>query len=320
MGSCCNEMDVWEANSISAAFTPHPCSVQGLTVCNATTNCGTTSRYDSLCDPDGCDFNSYRMGNTTFYGPDMTIDTTKKFTVVTQFLTSTNTSTGTLSEIRRLYVQNGVVIQNSQSLIPGVTGNSVDEAYCTAQKEVFNNTNSFEANGGFTNMGAAFQKGVVLVLSLWDDYAVDMLWLDSDYPTTSPATAPGVARGTCSTSSGVPATIEVSEASASVTYSNIRFGDIGSTYTGTTTGSGGGGSTTTVGGGGTTTTTSTAPKATQTKYGQWYVALSALVYDGILTAILQRWCWLDWTDRLRLWQHVHGIEPVLQPVPVGLQN
>jgi cellulose 1,4-beta-cellobiosidase len=26
-GSCCNEMDIWEANKMSAAYTPHPCSV-----------------------------------------------------------------------------------------------------------------------------------------------------------------------------------------------------------------------------------------------------------------------------------------------------
>jgi cellulose 1,4-beta-cellobiosidase len=268
-------MDIWEANSISAAFTPHPCSVSGATVCDYTSsadNCGVTSRYDSLCDPDGCDFNSYRMGNTSFYGPGDIVDTSSKFTIVTQFLTDDNTTTGTLSEIRRLYVQNGVVIQNSAVNIAGMDPvNSITTDYCTQQKEVFNNTDSFSANGGLANMGAAFSTGVVLVLSLWDDYAVDMLWLDSDYPTTADASAPGVARGTCATTSGVPATVESSDASASVVYSNIKFGDIGSTYTsGTTTSPGNPGSpgTTTTH---SSTTTATAPGATQTKYGQWYV-------------------------------------------------
>ncbi len=51
-------------------------------------------------------------------------------------------------------------------------------------------------------MGEAFAKGMVLVLSIWDDYAAEMLWLDSDYPTNLPATSPGVARGTCATTSG----------------------------------------------------------------------------------------------------------------------
>ncbi|KAG6858088.1 hypothetical protein C0991_003639, partial [Blastosporella zonata] len=29
-GACCSEMDIWEANSISAAVTPHPCTGTGL--------------------------------------------------------------------------------------------------------------------------------------------------------------------------------------------------------------------------------------------------------------------------------------------------
>ncbi|GJJ15277.1 Exoglucanase 1 [Clathrus columnatus] len=232
MGTCCNEMDVWEANSISAAVTPHPCSVQGQTACTAGTNCGGTNRYGSLCDPDGCDFNSYRMGDTTFYGPSMTVDTGSKFTVVTQFLTNDNTTTGTLSEIRRLYVQNGQVIQNSKVNIPGMDAyDSITEDFCDAQKAAFNDTTSFQNNGGLTNMGTAMGSGMVLVLSIWDDYAAQMLWLDSDYPTTADPTQPGVARGTCATDSGNPEQVESASASASVTYSNIKFGDIGSTYT-----------------------------------------------------------------------------------------
>jgi cellulose 1,4-beta-cellobiosidase len=251
-GTCCNEMDVWEANSVSAAFTPHPCTVQGQTLCTGDTACGTTSRYSSVCDPDGCDFNSYRMGDTTFYGAGMTVDTTKPFTIVTQFLTDTGTATGTLSEIRRLYVQNGKVIQNSNVNIPGLssTYDSITTPYCTAQVAAFGDTPDFAAKGGLANMSKAMASGMVLVLSLWDDYAVDMLWLDSDYPTTSSTTTPGVARGSCATTSGVPATIEVTEANASVTYSNIKFGDIGSTYPAT--------------GGTTTGTTSTPPKTTTT--------------------------------------------------------
>ena len=69
-------------------------------------------------------------------------------------------------------------------------------------------------------MGDAFQKGMVLVLSLWDDYAVNMLWLDSDYPTTSPATQPGIARGNCSTTSGVPADVESQSPNAKGACSN----------------------------------------------------------------------------------------------------
>ncbi len=42
------------------------------------------------------------------------IDTTQKITVVTQFLTSDGTDNGDLKEVRRFYVQNGQVIQNSK--------------------------------------------------------------------------------------------------------------------------------------------------------------------------------------------------------------
>lgn len=77
-------------------------------------------------------------------------------------------------------------------------------------------------------MSAALKAGQVLVLSLWDDYYANMLWLDSTYPTSS--SAPGAPRGTCSTTSGVPADVESSASGAYVVYSNIKVGPINSTY------------------------------------------------------------------------------------------
>lgn len=35
-----------------------------------------------------------------------------------------------------------------------------------------------------------------------------MLWLDSSYPVDASTSKPGVARGTCATSSGVPSDVE----------------------------------------------------------------------------------------------------------------
>jgi Glycosyl hydrolase family 7 len=67
-GTCCSEMDIWEANQAAAAYTPHPCSVTGQTRCTGN-DCGDGSnRYGGVCDKDGCDFNSYRMGDKTFLG------------------------------------------------------------------------------------------------------------------------------------------------------------------------------------------------------------------------------------------------------------
>ncbi|CAK7200773.1 Exoglucanase 1 [Sporothrix eucalyptigena] len=228
-GSCCSEMDIWEANSVSTAYTPHPCTEVGQTRCDGD-NCGGTysaTRYAGTCDPDGCDFNSYRMGVKDFYGPGMTVDTKSKFTVVTQFIKG---SDGNLESIRRFYVQGGKVIPNSQSAISGVTGNQIDTAFCKAQKTAFGDDDHFSEKGGLVQFTKAVGAPMVLVMSLWDDHYSNMLWLDSTYPTDADASTPGKGRGTCATSSGVPADVESKQASDTVIYSNIKFGPINSTF------------------------------------------------------------------------------------------
>ncbi|KAI1334908.1 1,4-beta-D-glucan cellobiohydrolase-like protein [Xylariaceae sp. FL0016] len=228
LGSCCAEMDIWEANSISTAYTPHPCEDSAQHSCEGDACGGTYSsdRYAGDCDPDGCDFNSYRMGDTSFYGEGLTVDTSSVMTVVTQFLTG---SDGSLSEIKRFYVQNGEVIPNSESTISGVEGNSVTSDFCSAQKVAFGDTDVFAQRGGLAQMGDALAGDMVLVMSLWDDHAANMLWLDSTYPVDS--TSPGAERGTCPTSSGVPTDVEADSPGASVIFSNIKFGPINSTFT-----------------------------------------------------------------------------------------
>jgi len=230
-GACCNELDIWEANKISAAYTPHPCTVTGAYKCSGT-ECGDDAagqRYAGVCDKDGCDFNSYRQGNTSFYGPSKIIDTSKTLTLVTQFITTDGTASGDLKEIKRFYVQNGKVIPNSVSNIAGIPStNSITTDYCTAQKSVFGDTNTFASKGGLAGMGKSMDRGQVLVLSIWDDHAAQMLWLDSTYPVDS--TKPGAARGTCATTSGKPTDVEKNSPNSSVTYSNIKIGPIGSTF------------------------------------------------------------------------------------------
>jgi hypothetical protein len=56
---------------------------------------------------------------------------------------------------------------------------------------------------------------------------------DLDYPTTADPSSPGVNRGPCATTSGTPTTIEKSQVSDKVIYSDIFWGDIGWTYIGT---------------------------------------------------------------------------------------
>ena len=169
-GSCCDEMDIWEANSVSQALTPHPCTSTGQTLCTEA-SCGGTdtngTRYQSVCDPDGCDFNPYRLGNTSFYGPSKIVNTASPFTVVTQFITADGTDTGTLSAIRRIYVQNGKVIQNSNTDISGITTtNEINSEFCTQKVTAFGDDNGFNTKGGLAKMGTALEN-MVLVMSVW---------------------------------------------------------------------------------------------------------------------------------------------------------
>lgn len=71
---------------------------------------------------------------------------------------------------------------------------------------------------------------MVLVLSLWDDHDVNMLWLDSDFPLDKDPSAPGVGRGPCPRDSGNPEDVERRYGDATVSYSNVRFGPINSTF------------------------------------------------------------------------------------------
>ncbi|KAF0316738.1 cellulose -beta-cellobiosidase [Colletotrichum asianum] len=220
-GGCCAEMDVWESNAHSFAVTPHACKNNAYHVCEKS-GCGGTyseDRFAGDCDANGCDFNPYRMGVTNFYGKGKTVNTSQKFTIVTQF--SSN-------KVAQYFVQNGKKIEMPQSAISGVTGNAVTPEFCTAQMKAFGDRDRFSEVGGFSQMNSAFSGKWVLVMSIWDDHYANMLWLDSVYPPEK-AGQPGAARGDCPTTSGVPADVENSLASATVTYSNIRFGPIGST-------------------------------------------------------------------------------------------
>ncbi|KAJ7615849.1 glycoside hydrolase [Roridomyces roridus] len=218
LGSCCNEMDLWEANSLDTQLTPHPCNVSGEFIC-------TGSGCSNLCDPSGCEFNPFRVSSQTFYGPgsDNVVDTTKVMTVVTQFITDDGTSSGTLSEIKRFYVQDNKIIPNSVVTLPGLPEvNSITSDYCTAKMDVLDDSTAFNVHGGLAQMGASLARGAVLVVSLWDDLGGGMTWLDGQQGTVG---QPGTLRGPCT------AADVVSDSSTSVTFSNIRVGDLNSTFT-----------------------------------------------------------------------------------------
>ncbi|KAK8091431.1 Esterase/lipase/thioesterase [Apiospora hydei] len=200
----------------------------GYVVCENESCGGTYSedRYAGQCDPDGCDLNPYRHGNTDFYGKGKTVDTSKKFTVVTQF----HGSGSSLESISQYFIQDGARIDVPESKV--VDGGSViDEAFCDASKELFADNLRYQELGGLAQMGDATGKGMVLTISIWDDLYSNMLWLDGVvYPTDRNPGDPGVARGECALEGSEPATVRQKFANAKVTYSNIKFGPIGSTY------------------------------------------------------------------------------------------
>lgn len=229
MGTCCAEFDIWEANKVSSAYTAHPCNVDEQTRCEDADSCGDNDRYGGHCDKDGCDLNPYRVGVHDFYGEGLKINTEEPLTVVTQFITADGTDTGDLVEVRRKFVQNGVVFEHPMSnLGQDQEFNSLSDEMCAKVKGVFGDTNDFANKGGMKKMGQSLDKGMVLVLSLWDDHDVDMLWLDSTYPTDK-LTAGGP-RGTCSTSSGKPNDVESKDPNSYVKFSNIKLGELDSTY------------------------------------------------------------------------------------------
>jgi cellulose 1,4-beta-cellobiosidase len=225
-------MDIWEANKESSAFTAHPCALNGQKRCEGG-DCGDNDlgqRYSGVCDKDGCDINSFRHGVENFYGPGKRVDTNKPFTVVTQFITTDGTDYGDLKEIKRFFVQNGQKIEHPMSNIPGVQShNSITDQSCAAVKKVFGDNNDFAKKGGLKKMGEAFERGMTLVMSMWDDHEANMLWLDSDYPLDKNPSTPGVHRGPCSRTSGKPTDVENQYANSSVKYFNVKVGPIGTT-------------------------------------------------------------------------------------------
>merc|ERR1712232_506831 len=235
-GTCCTEIDIWEANSISTAFTMHACSTDGQTRCEGT-DCGDNGpdRFKGLCDKNGCDMQSHRLGNKNFFGPgsQFQIDSTKPITVTTQFITDDNSDNGKLVEVKQFYTQDGKTIEHPKYTVNGNAHDTITDDFCNDWVAETQDGTNFEEKGGLGAVEKAIDAGVVLVMALWDDHYANMLWLDSTYPVDS--TNPGALRGYCSTDSGVPADVESAQGNAHVIFSDIKFGPIGSTTNGSPT-------------------------------------------------------------------------------------
>eukprot|EP00439_Symbiodinium_sp_Y106_P046690 s1146_g5.t5 len=262
-GSCCAEMDIWEANNMATAYTPHPCNIDvpGQYVCEGT-ECGDNDsgeRYDGLCDKDGCDINPFRNGNTSFYGQgsDFAVDSSRPMTVVTQFLTTDGTDEGDLSEIRRFYVQDGRAIASPPITILPQTPDSITDGMCETTAYVrLGNTAIVGGHKGALRQQKRLQRerwkqghghvsgswpccGTVKgslrlraekAFSLWDDIDVHMMWLDSCYPEDKPCSDPGVHRGMCpGGEESAPQNVRRKHTFGHVIFANAAVGEIGTT-------------------------------------------------------------------------------------------
>jgi len=230
------EIDIWEANKKSMAYTMHSCSVDSQTRCEGT-DCGDNGpdRFKGVCDKNGCDINPYRLGEKKFWGPgsDFAVDSSKPVQVTTQFITDDGTDNGKLTEVKQFYTQNGKTIEHPSYTVNGNQHSDITDDYCSDWVAETKDGTNFLEKGGLGAVEQAFENGVVLVMSMWDDHYANMLWLDSTYPVDS--SDPGAARGPCPTTSGDPKDVESSQGSAKVTFSDIKFGKIGTTTSGSPT-------------------------------------------------------------------------------------
>ncbi|KAK8005537.1 hypothetical protein PG990_011574 [Apiospora arundinis] len=191
---------------------PHTCAKPGPFLC---TGVECSDGEQGLCRKSGCGLNPYKTVGPNFYGPDKTVDTKRPFTVVTQFPTTqeaNSTTTGggkVLSEIRRVYIQDGQAISEAKT--------TMTAAFCTESDK--KDKKNFDRHGGLKAAGEALDRGMVLIFSLWNDEKTYMNWLDSG------------SAGPCGPTDGTPEKILAANPNVSVTFSNLRWGDIGSTTT-----------------------------------------------------------------------------------------
>lgn len=166
--------------------------------------------------------NPYKMGYPEYYGLGYTVDTTRPFSVVTQFHAD---ESNVLASYTRLYVQDNVVIEMPSVNVSGTQQNDMDDAYCTA-----NSADEYMRLGAAAEMGRSLDRGMVLIFSLWWDNSTYMEWLDQSSSDSGP----------CNATEGMPSVITQIQPDPQVTFSNVRWGDIGATFAGAGNGTSGG--------------------------------------------------------------------------------
>lgn len=235
-GTCCTEIDLWEANKHAMAFTMHACDHQDYRCSGKDCGDNGDDRFAGVCDKNGCDIQHNRFSeggaSQTFYGAGKKykINANEKVTVTTQFITADGTDSGKLSEVKQFYTQNGKTFDHPHYKINGNKHNSITNEMCKDWVADTQDGTNFLSKGGLQAVDDALTKGSVLVLSLWDDHYANMLWLDSIYPTDAdPIKDIGTFRGPCALTSGNYADLEKNVPNSTVRFSGIKWGPLGST-------------------------------------------------------------------------------------------
>jgi hypothetical protein len=244
-GTFCSEMDLFEANTEAQQYTTHAC----VDACGSHTSgvpaCQGKGTPSTVCDQSGCGLNPFRYGpgttydaefdNAGWYGPGSghALDSTKLFTVVTQF--HADAATAELTNITRFYLQAGkridlptlyILPPTDGSHMGGFASPEINSGFCT---DIYDRWDGGAGNKPLTQMGRNMENGMVLAMSAW--YAQEtyvngkpqgsqtgMSWLDGvnnwgKY----------IKSGPCNTS-----TTDTAGPYQAV-FSDIRIGDIGTT-------------------------------------------------------------------------------------------
>ena len=230
----CSEMDIMEANTFAQQYTTHGC----IDACAAYSDSALCKGGQSnICDQNGCGLNPFRYGNGTtyntetdnsfWYGPGAgyTLDSTQKYTAVTQFMGDP------LTNIKRFYIQNGNRVNlptlyvetptDGQHYGP-MTDPNINPQFCT---DIYDRWTP--GGGPLSQMSSNMDKGMVLAMSAWyakESYPLNgqtqtgMSWLDGENFWGGHTTKAGPCDMTTDDSGKHYAT-----------FSNIRIGDIGTT-------------------------------------------------------------------------------------------
>lgn len=244
-GTFCSEMDIMEANTKAQQYTTHACIDECASFTTDVAKCKGSGSPSTVCDQSGCGLNPFRYGPGTTYnsetsnpnwhgdkrdGKDYALDSSQVVTVVTQF----HADAAVLSSITRFYVQNGKRVDlptlyvkppTDGSHYGGIEQPALTEDFCT---DIYDRWTGGAGAAPLAQMGANMENGMVLAMSAW--YAQEtyvngkpqgeqtgMSWLDGvnnwgKYVEAGPCHANTADDGT-----------------HQATFSNIRFGDIGTT-------------------------------------------------------------------------------------------